>query len=223
VSTASRGRLASRVSIWSLTIAVAAVAWAATASTSWALDDKMKAPGAVKGEETSVFVKPDAAAGELGRQGFEILGNDSLACDRVDLRGAIFAPIVGRVTFRSVEFGDCTYLGMDARLNTTSCEVPITSGGLGRFMDAGTGTCSVKIEAPGCTIHLGKGPFLELGYHNEGAPIEITALTEPIPIGGTAVGPVCPSPGPDAIAQYHGYLRFGASRDGEQEHFTVIL
>lgn len=208
---------------WSLAIAAVAVAVAATAPSAAAIGDRMRAPGAAEGEETKVFVKPDASAGQFGEQRFDVFGNGSLVCDEVDLRGAIFAPIVGHVPFRSVEFGACSYLGMSARLNTASCEVEITSGGLGRFMDAKSGSCNVRIEAPGCAIQLGKGPFLELGYHNEGSPREITALTEPDPIVAIATGPVCPSPGPEAIVQYHGYLTIGGARDGERVPFTVII
>lgn len=208
---------------WALVVAAIAVTGAAMAPSAGAIGDRMRAPGAVEGERTRVFVRPDATAGQFSEQRFDVVGNGSLACDEVGLRGAIFAPIVGHVTFRRVAFGACSYLGMEARLNTTSCQVEITSGGLGRFMDARSGSCNVRIEAPGCTIHLGKGPFLELGYHNEGSPHEITALTEPVAILATATGPICPSPGAKAIVQYHGYLKIGASRDGGRVPFTVIL
>lgn len=208
---------------WSLAVAAIAVACAAMAPSAEAIGDRMRAPDAVPGEETQVFVKPDATAGQFSEQRFDVFGNGSLVCDEVDLRGAIFAPIVGHVPFRSVRFGACSYLGMNARLNTASCEVEITSGGLGRFMDAKSGSCNVRIEAPGCTIHLGKGPFIELGYHNEGNPREITALTEPDPIVAKATGALCPSPGPEAIVQYHGYLKIGGARDGKRVPFTVII
>lgn len=206
--------LALAVAIWAL------AAWAAAPPAS--ATDKMAAPGAVRGERTTIVVRPDAEAAKLGLQQLEILENGSASCRRLRLRGAIAAPVVGHVTFPDVAIGSCLYLGMPARLNTSSCEVVITSGGLGKFASRG-GRCHVRLEAPGCTVHLGKGPFLQLGYHNEGAPSEITALTEPIAIGATAVGAICPVPGPAKYVQYRGYLRLGATRDGERKPFRVTL
>lgn len=185
--------------------------------------DKLAAPGAVKGQETTVTVRPDGEAGAYERQSLDILGNGTVTCGRLELQGAIFARVVGHITFTTVDLGSCVYLGNRARLNTSSCDVVITSGGLGKFTSQESGRCNLRIEVPNCIIHLGRGPFLELGYHNFGSPTETTALTEPVPIGGTAIGAACPSPGPSAIAQYRGYLRLGASRGGTRKPFIVIL
>jgi hypothetical protein len=204
-------------------IAVAIVLGGLTAvPLSWATD-KLAAPGTVKGQETKITVRPDGEAGEYRHQSFDILDNGAVSCGRLEFTGAIFAPVVGHVTFRTVEFDSCVYLGSPARLNTSSCEVIITSGGLGTLTSREGGICNLRVEAPGCTVSLGKGPFLELGYHNFGSPSETTALTEPVGIGGTAAGAGCLSPGPSAIAEYKGYLRLGGSRNGVKKPFIVIL
>lgn len=223
MSTASRDQMVSRVFILSLAAALSvAVCGLAAAPLAWATD-KLAAPGAAKGEETTVTVKPDGEAGKFERQSLDILGNGAATCAHLELKGAIFARVVGHITFTTVDFGSCVYLGNRAHLNTSSCDVVITSGGLGKLTSREGGRCDLRIEILGCTIHLGRGPFLELGYHNVGSPAETTALTEPVAIGGTAIGAACLSPGPSAIGQYRGYLRLGASRNGTQKPFTVIL
>jgi hypothetical protein len=223
MSVAIRARMVSRVSRLSLAIAVSVAVWGLTAAPlSWATD-KLAAPGAAKGQETTITVRPDGEAGEFGRQGIDILHNGTVTCGRLELKSAIFARVIGHITFPTVEFGSCVYLGNRARLNRSSCDVVITSGGLGKFTSRDGKRCDFRIEVPGCTVHLGKGPFLELGYHNTGSPAETTALTEPYPFGGTAVGAACLSPGPSAIGQYRGYLRLAASRNGAKKPFTVIL
>jgi hypothetical protein len=211
------------MSMLSLAVAVSAAVWGLAAPPpSWAAD-KLTAPGAAKGQETTITVRPDGEAGKYGRQSLDILDNGTATCGRLEFKGAIFARVVGHIAFTTVEFGSCVYLGNRARLNTASCEVVITSGGLGKLRSHEHGRCDLRVEVPGCTVHLGKGPFLELGYHNVGSPKETTALTEAVAIGGTAIGAACQFPGSSAIAQYSGYLRLGASRNGAKEPFTVIL
>lgn len=139
------------------------------------------------------------------------------------MRGAIFAPVVGHVTFRTMGFDNCAYLGKRANLNTASCEIEITSGGLGILASRKGGRCDLRVEAPGCLVHLGKGPFIEVGYHNVGKPVETTGLTEPIAIGGTAIGVGCVSPGPFAIGQYRGDFRLAAARNGVEKPFVIVL
>jgi hypothetical protein len=206
-----------------LAVAVSAAIWGVAAvPPSWATD-KLAAPGAAKGQETTITARPDSEAGEFRRQALDILENGVVTCGRFELKGAIFAPVVGHITFTTVDFGSCVYLGNRARLNTSSCDVVITSGGLGKLTSREGGSCDLRIEVPGCTVHLGNGPFLELGYHNVGSPAETTALTESVGIGGTAIGIACLSPGPSAIGRYRGYLRLTASRNGAKKPFTVIL
>ncbi len=216
-------QMASRMPRLSLAIAVAVAVWSlAAVPPSWAAD-KLSAPGAAKGQETTVTVRADAEAGELKRQSLDILHNGAVTCRRVELKGAIFERVVKHVAFTTLDFGSCVYLGRRARLNTSSCAVVITGGGLGTLTSRKGGKCDLRIEIPNCTIHLGKGPFLELGYHNVGSPAETTALTEPVGIGGTAIGIGCLLPGPSAIGQYRGYLRLTASRSGERAPFIVIV
>lgn len=223
MSTASRDRMVSRLSVLSLAVAVSvAASGLAAAPLSWATD-KLAAPGAAKGQETTITVKPDDEAGKYERQGLDIFENGAVTCERLELKGAIFAPVVGHITFTTVDIGSCTYLGSRARLNTSSCNIVITSGGLGKLTSREGGSCNLRVEVPNCTVHLGKGPFLELGYHNVGSPAETAALTEPVAIGGTAIGVACLSPGPLAIGQYRGYLRLAGSRNGAKKPFIVIL
>ncbi len=210
-------------SILSLAAAVLVAIWSLAPPPCAQATDKLAAPGAVKGQETTVTVRPDGEAGEFERQGLEILNNGTVTCGEVELTGTIFARVIGHVTFKAVHFGACVYLGQPARLNTSSCDVVITSGGLGKFTNRENAKCNVRVEILNCIIHLGKGPFLELGYHNVGSPSVTTAVTEPRGIGGFARGVGCLSPGPDAIAQYRGYLNFSASRNGAKKPFTVIL
>jgi hypothetical protein len=204
-------------------LALAVAVWTLAAIPFARASDKLSAPGAMRGEKTTVTVKPDDEAGKYRRQSLDILDNGAATCGQLELRGAIFAPVVGHITFMTVDFGSCVYLGSRARLNTSSCDVVITSAGLGKLTSSKGGKCDLRVEAPGCTVHLGKGPFLELGYHNVGSPPETTALTEPVAIGGTAIGAACLTPGPSAIGQYRGYLRLGGSRNGTKQPFTVIL
>ena len=219
MSAAIRERMFFRALILSLAVAI----WGLAAASLSSATDKLAAPDAAEGEETTITVRPDGEAGEYGRQSIELLRNGAASCGRFEARGAVFARVVGHVTFATVDFGSCAYLGNRARLNTSSCDLVITSGGLGTFTNDKVGRCDLKIEIPGCTVHLGKGPFLELGYHNVGSPAETTALTEPIPIRGTAIGAACLDPGTSAIGQYRGYLRLAGSRGGEKKPFTVIL
>jgi hypothetical protein len=88
----------------------------------------------------------------------------------------------------------------------------------------------LRIEGRGCTIHLGRGAFVGLGYHTVGVvenkphpPAKVTAISEPSAIGGRAVGVGCLHPGPDAIAAYSGHLLFSGSRGGVAVPFKVIL
>ena len=206
-----------------MSIAISVAVWAAAFASLAHAADKLAAPGAVRGQRTTITVKADAEAGQFERQTLDILGNGEATCRGLDLTGAIFAPVIGHVTFTTVDFGFCVYLGSPARVNSSSCDVLITSGGLGKLTSRAGGKCDLRIEVPGCTVHLGKGPFLELGYHNVGSPAEVTALTEPVAFGGTAIGAACQSPGSSALARYTGYLRLIGSRDGAKTPFTVIL
>lgn len=206
-----------------LPAAVVSVAMALAVAPLSLASDKLKAPGTVKGQRTTIMVLPDAETDEYKYQRLEILDNGEVTCRNLRLKGAISAPVVGHVRFGTVAFDSCVYLGQRARLNTSSCEIVITSGGLGTFTSHKGKKCNVRVEVPGCTVYLGKGPFLELGYRSYGSPRETTALTAPVPIGGTAIGSGCLTPGPHAIAQYKGYLRFQGWRNGVQKPFIVIL
>ncbi len=216
-------RTGSRMSRFLLAVAMSVAVCGLAAAPLARATDKLAAPGAVKGQKTTITVRPDGEAGSFGHQRLEVLHNGSVTCRGLELKGAIFARVVGHVTFAAIDFGSCFYLGNRARLNTSSCDIVITSGGLGMLTNRENGRCDLRIEVPGCTIQLGKGPFLELGYHNVGSPFETTALTEPAAIGGTAIGIACLSSGPSAIGQYKGYLRLSASRHGRKKPFTVIL
>jgi hypothetical protein len=208
----------------SLVMAASVAVWGLVAAPlSWGVSDKLSAPGTVKGQETTVTVKADGDAGKFRRQSLEIFRNGTATCEGFELQGAIFAPVVGHIDFTTVDFGSCIYLGRRAHLNASSCDVVVTSAGLGKLTRRNGERCDLRLEIPGCTIHFGKGPFLELGYHNEGSPAETTALTEPVPIGGIAIGPACLLPGPSAIGQYSGYLRLAGSRNGMKQPFIVIV
>lgn len=203
-----------------LTLAV--IASHATASLASGAD-RLNAPGSRKGETTEITVRADPEAGDFAQQRIDILENGTVTCDGLELRGRLTQPIVKEVTLTDLDFGACIYIGMSARVNASSCHIIISGAGLGRLVSHGDTRCNLRIETPGCTIHLGKGPFLHLGYHNFRSPREVTALTEPLPIGGVAIGLLCFSTGPFAIGQYKGYLRMGGIRSGEKVPFRVIL
>lgn len=206
-----------------LAAVVSVVSWCLLVAPSSRAADKFAAPRAPQGDRTAVTVRKDYGAGEHRHQSIQILENGKVVCQRVEFRGAIFARVVGHVTLTTVGFDSCVYLGRRAELNASSCGAIVTSGGLAKFTNRGSARCDLRVEVPGCTVHLGKGSFLELGYNNVNSATETTGLTEPIPFGGTAIGAACLSPGPSAIGEYSGYLRLAASRDGAKKPIIIIL
>jgi len=205
-------------------VATAALVAALATTTGASAADRFFMPGVETGEKTTIMARPDGEAGAFAHQKIEILNNSTLACEDPELSGAMRGRVVKQLDFTKLDFGACTYMSMPARLNTSSCAAVIYGVGLGRLTSRGSGRCDLRIEAPGCVIHLGRGLFVRVGFHNFGAGHdEITVLTEPIPIGGTARGTLCLTPGPLAIGTYSGYLRFSASRGGERTKLNVIL
>jgi hypothetical protein len=179
--------------------------------------DKFRARGAAEGQRTAITAKSE------GPQSLDILYNGIVSCGGFRFHGAIVGSVVGRVKFTSGEYGSCVYLGSRARMNVSSCEIVIYSGGRQKFIDRGGERCDVRVEGFACTVHLGDGDMLGIGWGNTGSPAEITGRSEPIGIGATAVGVGCPSPGPSAIGQYSGSLLLGGSRGGIARPFKIIL
>jgi hypothetical protein len=220
---ATRNRMVRRMSILSLVLAVSIAGWGLLTASRSQASDKFVVSEATAGQETAIAVRRDVQAGESGRQSLDILYNGTATCGSFDLEGTVHARVVRHLIFTAVHFGSCVYLGSPARFNTSSCGFLITGSGMGSLTSQGSGRCDLRVEIPGCTVHLGKGLFFKLGYHVIGTPDILEARTESVPTGGIAIGAACLSPGPSAIGQYTGYLLISASRDGVKRPLIVIL
>jgi hypothetical protein len=185
--------------------------------------DEFTAPGARVGEATTVTATADPEAGEFAHPRVDVSGNGAIACGGLTLRGSVSHPVLKLVEFSSIDLSPCTYLGMPARVSASSCALVVTGEGRGKLVSTGAGDCSLRLGVPGCTVSLGPGLLLSLGFHNTGSPREITALTESVGLQAAVVGAGCPTPGGDGFAEFEGYLLLQGARHGERAPFTVII
>lgn len=215
---------------WLALAAVAALAL--TISSPAAAADKFFLAGATSNEASAIVAFPNEEVGELAAQQIHVFGNGTVTCEDLEMAasltgrvgrgqvhgGDLKGVVVHQMELTDIDFSGCVQLGMPARVDASSCDLVITGSGRGTLVGKG---CDLTISIPGCNVHLGAGPFMTLGYTNRDDPADIAAITEPVAIGGTAVGAGCPTPGPEASGQHTGYLRFSASRDGEDVAFEV--